>query len=162
LGDVTVSGINDYSGLIYIAVGAVAYMAIKRLSDASALSKSAHIIYNRQKHRPARPRCGAAEIALMGDCRRKLAADYMHEAAMLSGKYGLDSERALKGSIVYGYRGYEDACGIKERHVAEILPFNAFDYSDMVGFMHSFCAKGSRLMFLNACRWVVMNDALLR
>lgn len=155
------SGISDYSALIYIAVGAAAYMAIKRLSDRAALSKSVRIVYDRQKHRAALPGCNAADTAVSSDSRRQLAARYLHEATMLSGKYGLDAEGFLKGGIIYDYMGYEDACGAKWRQAVEILSFNAFDYSNVVGFMHSFSAKGSRLMFLDACRYVVINDALL-
>ena len=155
------TGMADYSALLYIALGAFACLLMKRVADSSALSKKVRITYSRREP-------GLAHIdrdAGMAEgtrSRREITADYLHEAAVVSGMYGLDTDKLLGSSVIYSYRGYELACAEEEQNVTEMLPLNAFDYSSMMSFMHSFGEKGARLLFMDACGHVVINDALLR
>lgn len=148
--------VADYSSLIYVAAGVAAYLSIRRVSESVASPKKLIINYCWKGKKSA---SGVPAAKPMD--RRTIAVGYLHEEAVMSGRYDLRAGKLLGKGISYDYKSRG---GTKEhgRGWREILLFGASDSSSFLESMHAFDIAGGSLLLLYSCGYVVVNDALLR
>lgn len=159
----------DYSSLIYIAIGVLVYLLIKRVSDSSALNRKVTISYNRREADPPDKDSLVLCKSNSAGCspsRRLISAKYVYENVMMNGTYAFDLTdlpKYLHERFFYDFRGYGSILSDKKIEGGiEVLSFNETENKRFMNFLHSFDHDSGGLLFLNLSGYLVIKNVLLR